>query len=91
MNGCAVLGQDSDNITIKHSEYMKRGDRNVLEFSVFCLVSNWKSMPSHLRERQSETSLKFIQLFQQTPLRRSRHLLPAGHFVVSWRSCQVFL
>lgn len=60
--------------------------------SVFsCLVSNWKSMPSYLRERQPETSLKFIQLFQQTPLKSSRHLLPAGHFVVSWRSCQVFL
>lgn len=35
MNGCAVLGQDSDNITVKDSEYMKRGARDVLGFSVF--------------------------------------------------------
>ena len=46
--------------------------------SVFsCLVSDWKSMPSHLTaETQPETSRNFMQLFQQTPLRRSRHLLP---------------
>lgn len=35
MNGCAVLGQDSDNITVKDSEYMKRGAGDVLGFSVF--------------------------------------------------------
>lgn len=46
--------------------------------SVFsCLISDWKSMPSHATgETQHETSHKFMQLFQQTPLRRSRYLLP---------------
>lgn len=45
--------------------------------SVFsCILSDWKSMPSYLAgEMQPETSHKFMQLFQQTPLRRSRHLL----------------
>ena len=35
MNGCAMLEQYSDNITVKDSKYMKRGDRDVLGFSVF--------------------------------------------------------
>lgn len=35
MNGCAMLEQDSDNVTVKDSEYMKSGDRDVVGFSVF--------------------------------------------------------
>ena len=35
MNGCGMLGQDSDNIAVKYSECMKMGDRDVLGFSVF--------------------------------------------------------
>lgn len=94
MNGHAMLGQDSDKVTVKDSEYMK-GETGMYWDSVFsCLVSDWNSMPSHpTREMQPETSCKFMQKFQQTSKEEEEAPFAnhTAHFVVPWRSSDVFL